>query len=83
MESWQLQSAKNKFSEVVDKAIKDGPQIVTRHGATVVVVISYTEYLKLKARQQPLSQFFGSALLEGVFLERDKSPLRDSGEISS
>ncbi len=83
MKSWQLQNAKNKFSEVVDSAIKDGPQIVTRHGSSVVVVISYAEYLKLKAKTQPLSQFFGSALLDGVFLERDKSPLRDSGELPS
>ncbi len=83
MTNWQLQNAKNKFSEVVDKAINDGPQIVTRHGSSVVVVISYAEYLKLKAKTQPLSEFFGSASLDGVFLERDKSPLRDSDELSS
>ncbi len=32
MAQWQLQEAKNKFSEVIDKAIKDGPQVVTRRG---------------------------------------------------
>jgi prevent-host-death family protein len=29
---WQLQEAKNKFSEVVDQAVKFGPQEITRHG---------------------------------------------------
>ncbi len=30
--NWQLQEAKNKFSQVVDCACNEGPQIVTRHG---------------------------------------------------
>jgi antitoxin Phd len=45
---WQLQEAKNRFSEVVDEAIQHGPQTVTRHGREVVVIISYDDYIKLK-----------------------------------
>lgn len=30
--TWQLHDAKNKFSEVVDYAITQGAQIVTRRG---------------------------------------------------
>ena len=26
---WQLQDAKNRFSEVINKAIHEGPQVVT------------------------------------------------------
>ena len=46
METWQLQDAKNKFSELVEHALKDGPQMVTRHGKEVVVVMSAAEYEK-------------------------------------
>ena len=37
---WQVQEAKNRFSEVIDKALKDGPQVVTRHGRPVVQVVA-------------------------------------------
>ena len=36
--SWPLQKAKNQFSKVVDLALSEGPQTVTRHGKPVVVV---------------------------------------------
>ena len=45
---WQLQEAKNRFSEVVDEAIQHGPQTVTRHGREAVVIVSYDDYIKLK-----------------------------------
>ncbi len=45
---WQLQEAKNRFSEVVDEALKHGPQTVTRHGREVVVIVSAEEYRRLK-----------------------------------
>ena len=44
--SWQLQNAKNKFSNLVDKAQHNGPQVVTKHGKDAVVVISIDEYKK-------------------------------------
>ena len=34
---WQLQEAKNKFSEVVEEAISHGPQIITKHGIEAVI----------------------------------------------
>lgn len=42
--TWQLQDAKNRFSEVVDLALEEGPQTVTRHGREVVVIVSKEEY---------------------------------------
>jgi len=35
---WPLQKAKNEFSRVVDLALSEGPQTVTRNGMPVVVV---------------------------------------------
>lgn len=50
---WQVQDAKNRFSELVDKARSSGPQTVTRHGRKVAVVVSQEEFEKLKARHAP------------------------------
>ena len=53
---WQIQDAKNKLSEVIGRAIKHGPQLITRHGQKAVVVIAYTEYEKLLKSQGELSR---------------------------
>jgi antitoxin Phd len=50
---WQLQEAKAKFSELVDRAVADGPQIVTRRGEETVVVVSVREWQELAARARP------------------------------
>ena len=42
--AWQLQEAKQRFSEVVRRALEDGPQVVTRHGREAVVVVSAAEF---------------------------------------
>ena len=75
---WQLQEAKNKFSEVVDEAIKHGPQIITKRGVETVIVLSYTQYRKVMLNQKKLSDFFRDSPLAKVDinLRRDKSGLR-------
>ena len=55
---WQLQDAKNKLSEVVDQAIRHGPQVITRRGVEEAVVISTAEYAKLRHGKVKLSEFF-------------------------
>jgi prevent-host-death family protein len=72
-EIWQLQDAKNKFSEVISRALKQGPQLITKHGKKTAVVLSYTEYEKLRKSQGKLSEFFQSSPLAGIDLARDKS----------
>lgn len=39
MATWQLQDAKQRFSELVRTALDEGPQTVTRNGEEVVVVV--------------------------------------------
>lgn len=51
---WQLQEAKNRFSEVVEQAIQQGPQTVTKHGREAVVVLSYEEYKRLSKPEKSL-----------------------------
>ena len=78
---WKLQDAKNRFSELVDRALKDGAQIVTRHGEKVVVVLSYDEYEKITKPEGNLVQFILSSPLAGseLLIERDSSLPRDVG----
>lgn len=45
---WQVQEAKQRFSELVRSARTDGPQIVTRHGEAIAVVIDIAEYRRLR-----------------------------------
>jgi len=77
---WQLQEAKNRFSELVNKAIDEGPQVVTRRGEQVVVVVSNDAYKKLLKSQSSLLEFFRQSPLVGVEvdLERDRSLPRET-----
>jgi len=74
---WQLQDAKNKFSNLVDKAHHEGPQVVTKHGKESVVIISIEDYQKLNRPKTDLVSFFKKSPLSGLDLTRDKSSSRD------
>jgi prevent-host-death family protein len=50
---WQLQEAKNRLSEVVNLALEEGPQTVTRHGKEVVVVVSKAEFDRRRTARRP------------------------------
>jgi prevent-host-death family protein len=82
MSAWQIQEAKNKLSELIDRASTEGPQIITRHGVEVAVVMPFAGYKKLTERKRRLGNFFlASPLSEsGIIVERDRSDdLRDVG----
>ena len=44
---WQIQEAKQRFSEMIRAVTHDGPQIITRHGEEVAVVVDIAEYRRL------------------------------------
>lgn len=71
---WQLQDAKNRFSELVNKALDEGPQIVTRRGEEVVVVVSSKAYQKTIKSQTSLLEFFRQSPLLGVELDLERDP---------
>ena len=74
MTTWQLQEAKNKLSELIDKAVAEGPQLITRHGVEIAVVMPVSGYKKLIAPKQRLGDFLMSSPLRksNLALERDK-----------
>lgn len=59
--TWQLQTAKQHFSELVQRARNEGPQVVTKHGKDAVVVVSAEDYQRLSGDQPSLVEFIRSA----------------------
>ena len=81
-ESWQIQSAKARFSEVFRRARTEGPWRITRQGKEGVVMMAEEQYERLVGKShQPknLVEFFRQSPLVGVELdlERDRDPGRD------
>ncbi len=76
--SWQLQEAKQKFSELVRRTLDEGPQVVTRHGEEVVVVVPAEEYRRLSGQKPDFKEFLMSAPdLSVLDLERPREMPRD------
>lgn len=70
---------KNIFSEVIERALKQGPQLITRRGKKAVIIMSYEEYTRMKQSQTKLSEFFRASPLTKVDLnlKHDKSLSRE------
>lgn len=78
--SWQLQTAKARFSEIFRRALSEGPQVITRQSKDAVVMLSDDEYRRLvgKAHQpKSLVEFFRTSPLVGVELDLER--VRDEG----
>jgi antitoxin Phd len=77
--SWQLQDAKNRFSEVVEQARRNGPQFITRRGADAAVVVSSEDWAKLTRRRSPLIEVLRRAprIPGGLDIDRSKDTGRD------
>jgi len=74
---WKVADAKNRFSELVTRALEDGPQRITRRDGTVVL-ISEKELERLEGKKPDFKEFLLSIPdMEGVDISRDKRPLRD------
>jgi prevent-host-death family protein len=78
---WQLQEAKSRFSEVVNNALTQGVQIVTKHGKKEIVILSMEAYEKLTRNDKSLAQFLLTSPLAGsdVEITRDADLPRDIG----
>ena len=75
MDTWQLQDAKNKFSEVVERARKRGPQLVTRRGRKAVVVIAAEEFERITRPKRSLVELLRESPLADA--EVDLQRVRD------
>ena len=75
--NWQLQDAKNRFCQVAEEAAAYGPQMVTKHGRPAVVVLSVTDYDRLRRPRTGLVDFLLNSPLAGVALPAVRA--KDSG----
>jgi prevent-host-death family protein len=75
--TWPLQDAKNRLSEVVDKALTEGPQFISRRGKEAVVILSAGEYARLVQPPSSLREFLRRSPLQGIELERDPDTGRE------
>jgi prevent-host-death family protein len=71
--SWPLARAKAHLTELVDAALAGTPQIITRHGEDVVVVIATKQYSETVARRTSLAEFFAQSPLAGVDLDIERN----------
>jgi prevent-host-death family protein len=70
--TWQLKDARANFSTLVDKAISDGPQMVTRNGKKAVVVVSMEEWMRRERRRDDLVDFFANSPLRGEVIDLER-----------
>jgi antitoxin Phd len=81
-QTWSVQDAKNRFSEVVEAARRK-PQTVTKHGKPAVVVVAADEYERLRKLEHLKAPTFAELLLAmptgGEEFERLEARLRDPG----
>jgi prevent-host-death family protein len=66
---WTVAEAKAKFSEVIDRALSEGPQTITRKGRTAAVLVGADEWERKTARVGNLAEFFAASPLRGSGLK--------------
>jgi prevent-host-death family protein len=82
-DTWTVAEAKNKFSEVIEKARSEGPQTITRHGRSAVVVVDAETWARRTKRETHgnFADFLRASPLHGSGLEapRLKGGIRETG----
>ncbi|MEN9864799.1 MAG: hypothetical protein RL748_389 [Pseudomonadota bacterium] len=53
MNTWPVQDAKSRFSELLDACLSDGPQLVTRRGVETAVIMPMAEWQRLNSAARP------------------------------
>jgi len=67
--NWTVAEAKAKFSELIERAMSEGPQTITRHGRTSAVVVGAEEWQRKSKRIGNLAEFLGASPLRGSKLK--------------
>lgn len=53
MNEWPVQDAKARFSEMLDRCLREGPQPITRRGIKAAVLVSAKDWDSVAAQRQP------------------------------
>jgi antitoxin Phd len=71
MAIWQVHTAKARFSELLERAAREGPQVIARRGAERAVVLSIEEYRRLVAARPDLRDYLlGGPKVDDFQVER-------------
>ena len=69
---WQLQEAKNQLSLVVENALTDRPQIITRHGKNAVVVVAFNDWKQQLPQRRKLVDILRECPVPDFEIPRDR-----------
>jgi len=76
MANWQVQEAKTRLSELIERARAEGPQTITRHGTERAVLLSIEDYRALAAHKPDFkAHLLGGPKVDEFTIQRD----RDTG----
>lgn len=64
--AWPVADAKARFSELIDTVEREGPQVISKHGRAVAVVVPVEEWRRRTARTGALAEFFAASPLAGL-----------------
>lgn len=73
---WTVAQAKAKFSEIIERAMSEGPQTITRNGHEAAVVVGAEEWQRKTQRIGSLAEFFATSPLRGSGLKNRRSKER-------
>jgi len=78
MSVWQVQEAKSRLSEVIERAQSEGPQTITRHGTERAVLLSVEDYRALQAHKPDFKAYLlGGPKVDDFDIDRDPDTGRD------
>lgn len=78
--TWGVAKAKANLSAVIDRALAEGPQTITRSGRKAVMVVSAEEWARKTQRKGNLAEFFAASPLRGARV-RIRRPMSKAREI--
>ena len=67
MNTWPVQDAKARFSELIEQSVKQGPQLVTKRGQATAVVVPFAQWQSMAHAAKPA--------LKSLLLERMPEPV--------
>jgi antitoxin Phd len=53
MKSWPVQDAKARFSELLERCLREGPQLVTKRGAETAVLVPMDQWRRIQQSARP------------------------------
>ena len=67
MNTWPVQDAKARFSELIEQSVTQGPQLVTKRGQATAVVVPFAQWQSMASIAKPA--------LKSLLLERMPEPV--------